>query len=138
MIPQTTRILAFLNIDAMIILTALGDVAVRTEAVTSEQLIVLWCVIGGFGGSICSLRFFQVKTPLEGWSQFGTNLILSAMVSPILVDWVSRLTGFPQGLRLSLPIALGVGVLGCQAVARAIPYAQRWLDRKGDKIVEDA
>ncbi len=136
--PLSSRILAAVNLDFLVILAAFGDVAVKTEVVTPDELLILWCVIGGFCGSFCSLRFFQPKTPLEASSQFFVNLCLSSIISPLLVDQAARWTGFPLGLRLALPISLFVGILGCQTVGLAIPYAEQWFRARGRRVVREA
>lgn len=135
--PWPARMLAMIHVDIMLVCAAIADIAVKTEAATSDEMLILWCLIGGSCGSVCSLRFFQPKTPFESTSQIFVNIVLSTMLSPIIVDQLSKATGFPVGLRLALPVSLIAGIMACQTVARMIPWAQKWVDAKGQKIVDD-
>ena len=137
MLPQGSQLLAEVTLIAAIGATAVADLSVRGETVTPDQLLVLWCVIGGMVGSFCSLQFFIVKTRVEAAWQLAVNLGLSAVVSPLLVDMVSYWTGYPLGLLLALPVSCGVGIGGQAAVIQIIPWGRKWLDGRARNIVKD-
>jgi len=137
MLTQSGQMLGEAILMAIIATTAVADIAVKTEQVTPDQLLVLWCVIGGLVGSFCSLQFFQVRTRPEAAWQMAVNLGLSGTLSPLIVDLISSWTAYPIGLRLALPIACGVGIGGQAVVAHLIPWARKWLDGRAKKYVED-
>jgi hypothetical protein len=66
----------------------------------------------------------------EKGAQLGVNVVLSATCSPSLVDLVSYWTSWPAGLRLALPISVGVGIVGRAAVATLIPYGREYLKKR--------
>ena len=127
--PLASRLLAWADLQLMVVFAAAGEIALKTESVTSDELIILWCMIGGFFGSFCSLHFYQPKDKFAAGMQFLVNLSFSAIFSPLLVDQTSYWTKLPLGLRLALPIAFLVGLLACTGVARALPYLQMGLDK---------
>ena len=137
MIPQGSQILGEVALMAVIATTALAEVGVRTETVTPDQLLILWCVIGGLVGSFCSLQFFHVTTRQQAAWQLGVNLGLSSMLSPLIVDLTSSWTDYPVGLRLALPIACGVGIGGQAVVAQLIPWCRKWIERRAQKISDN-
>lgn len=134
MMPQGSQLAAEMALVGAIALSAVADVGVRTETATPDQLLILWCVIGGCVGAFCSLQFFAVKTRGEAMMQMIVNLGLSSMVSPLVVDLASSWTGYPVGLRLSLPIACAIGLLGQQIVTLLIPLGRQWLTRKAKDV----
>ena len=122
-------IAAELSWVAMVILGAGANVAIA-EGATPEQLQILWCLIGGFMGSMCSLRFFQVKGWWENAAQLGVNILLSATAAPVLCDYAARWSGFPNGLRLAILVSAGTGIFGQQTVMQAIPLIQKVAARR--------
>lgn len=127
--------LAEANLGIVVILAAIADVAVKTEKATPDELLILWCLIGGFIGSFCSLRYFHPKSYWDASAQFGTNLCISAMGSPIMVDQISYWTSLPVGLRLALPVAFCVGVVGCNLTAMLIPYGEKYIRAYVEKFI---
>ena len=127
--PLASRLLGWADLQLMVVFAAVGEIALKSESVTSDELVILWCMIGGFFGSFCSLHFYQPKDKFAAGMQFAVNLSFSAIFSPLLVDQVSYWTKIPLGLRLSLPVAFLVGMLACAGVARALPYLQKFIDR---------
>lgn len=108
----------------MVVLGIVADGA-RLEGASPEQIQTLWCLIGGLGGSICSTKFFQVKGWFENCTQVVVNLILSAGVAPVLCDYVSNWTGYPNGMRLAILVSGIVGLFGQQTVNQAIPLIKK-------------
>lgn len=116
----------------MVVLGIVADGA-RLEGASPEQIQTLWCLIGGLGGSICSTKFFQVKGWFENCTQVVVNLILSAGVAPVLCDYVSNWTGYPNGMRLAILVSGIVGLFGQQTVNQLIPLMKKILDRRSKK-----
>lgn len=100
---------------------AAAEGSVRYETATPDQLIITWCIIGGFLGAFCSLRFFPVSGKVDTGMQLAVNLILSATCSPALIDVISYYTKIPAGLRMALPVSVAVGITGQALVAMLIP-----------------
>lgn len=98
-----------------------ADAAVRYETATPDQLIITWCIIGGFLGAFCSLRFFPVAGKVDTGMQLAVNLILSATCSPLIIDVTAYYTKIPAGLRMALPISVAVGITGQALVSMLIP-----------------
>jgi hypothetical protein len=136
MLSLPCRFLCELNLLMMVALTLGAETAIRYENTTNDQLLILWCLIGGFGGSFCSLRFFQQAKAMEAGMQFATNLIISTAVSPFLVDAVAFRCDLPVGLRLALPVSLSVGMLACSGVSLTIPYLEKWINKKGETLTK--
>lgn len=125
-----TQWMAEVSLISLVALAAAADAAVRSEVATPDQMLVLWCVIGGMLGSFCSLKFFEVKSRVEAAAQLGVNLVLSGVCSPIIVDVVSMYSGYPTGMRLALPIACALGIVGQQLVSKLIPIGQRFVEKR--------
>lgn len=100
---------------------AAADGAIRYETATPDQLIITWCIIGGFLGAFCSLRFFPVVGKVDTGMQLAVNLILSATCSPLIIDLTAYYTQIPAGLRMALPISVAVGITGQALVSMLIP-----------------
>lgn len=114
---------------------ATAELGIKMEVVTSDQLMILWCLIGGLLGAFCSLDFFPVGNgKWEKGAQLGVNVVLSATCSPSLVDLVAYWTGLPSGLRLALPISVGVGIVGRAAVFMLIPYGREFLKKRASDV----
>jgi uncharacterized membrane protein YsdA (DUF1294 family) len=126
--PHRLLAIGFMELQCLVFFAAIGDVAIKTESATPEQLIVLWCVIGGLLGSFCSLHYYRQVSHVEATTQFVVNLCLSVAFSPILAEYISYWISFPVGLRLCLPVACGVGLLGNAAVVRGLPFLQNAFD----------
>lgn len=127
---NTTQWMAEVSLISLVALTATADMAVRSESATPDQMLALWCVIGGMLGSFCSLKFFEVKSRVEAAAQLGVNLVLSGVCSPIIVDVISMYSGYPTGMRLALPIACALGIVGQQLVSKLIPIGQRFVEKR--------
>lgn len=122
----TAKVFVWLEFGALGLLAAIADIESRKEVVTPDELVIFWCLIGGLGGSICSLHFYPARDKTEGTWQFVVNIILSGIFSPIVCDWVSYLCHLPIGLRLALPVSCSVGFFACQAIWQGLPYVRRW------------
>ena len=134
-IPPAAWCLAEINLGGMVFTAALAEIAIKTENVTSDQLLILWCLIGGFIGSFVSLRYFHPKDYWDASTQFGTNLCISAVGSPLLVDQISYWTKLPVGLRLAIPTAFCIGVVGCNLTAMLIPYGEKYIRAYVEKFI---
>ena len=132
--PFASRILAVAELNLMVMFTAIADIAVRTNVATPDEILVLYCIIGGFGGSFCSLHFYQPKDRFAAGMQFTVNFCFSGIFSPLLVEYMSYWTAIPAGFRLALPVGFMIGLVACAVVARLLPHFQRGLD----KWAEDA
>lgn len=107
------------------------------ESATPDELLILWCIVGGLLGAACSLRFFPVSGFWPNIWQLGVNLVLSAAFSPQLCYWpVSAWTGAPIGLRLALPVSVTVGACGQAIVALIIPWGKKYIETRAAKLVE--
>lgn len=137
LINTITQHAIMIELQLMFILTAIADVAVRTEAATSDELLILWCLIGGLGGSICSLHFYPCDDRSNRAWQFIVNIICAAIFSPFLCDHVSYWTRLPLGLRMALPVAFGVGFFGCQAITQGLPYAKQYYRARWKRAIKD-
>lgn len=132
-----TNILQFAELQLIVICAALGEIGVRTELFSPEDITILWCLAGGFVGSFCSLHFYEPPTRAAAGMQFGVNLSLSAVASPALVDVISYWTRWPVGIKLALPVSAGVGIVACAAVAAALPYLPKYIMRRSEKLIDD-
>ena len=136
-LTTAARILTEITLGSMIILAQIAEIAVASEKVTSDELLLLWCLIGGLCGSFCSLRFFQPQRATEAVMQFGVNLCFATIVSPQACYVTSAWTGWPIGLRLALPVALVIGTVACNLVAIVLPYGERWFRGRAAKVSDD-
>lgn len=130
MVSHATGLMSEISLTLLILLAASADLAVKTEAATPDQILILWCLVGGLIGSIVSLRIFRVKDINDGTWQLMANLGISSMASPILTDLIGKYSGYPVGVRLALPVSLVLGIVGEQAVALLIPIAKKWFVSK--------
>lgn len=119
---------------------ATAELAIKTEVATPDQILILWCIIGGFLGAFCSLRFFPVQGNWENGWQLAVNLILSATFSPTLCHIIVAATpewiGISVGLRLALPVSVTVGAVAQAVVFALIPWGKKYLDARASKIVD--
>lgn len=130
MISHATGLMSEVSLTLLILIAASADLAVKTEVATPDQILILWCLVGGLIGSIVSLRVFRVKDVSDGTWQLVANLGISAMASPMLTDLIGKYSGYPVGVRLALPVSLILGIVGEQVVALLIPIAKRWFVSK--------
>ena len=138
MISHATGLMSEVSLTLLILFAASADLAVKMEVATPDQILILWCLIGGLIGSIVSLRIFRVKNINDGTWQLLANLGISSMVAPILTDLIGKYSGYPVGVRLALPVALVLGIVGEQAVALLIPIAKRWFVSKASLAAGEA
>lgn len=108
---------------------AAAEAAVKYETASPDQLIISWCLIGGFLGAFCSIRFFPVSGKVDTGMQLAVNLILSATFSPALIDITSYYTKIPAGLRMALPISVAVGIVGQALVSMLIPRGKEFVNK---------
>lgn len=107
------------------------------EGATPDELVICWCFIGGFGGSIGSLHFYPVKDRWTGAFQFLINFICAGFFAPLLCDQVSYWLNIQTTIKLALPVSFTVGFFACQAIARGIPYLQQYFDKKAKELVRE-
>jgi hypothetical protein len=105
-----------------------------------EDVVVLWCIVGGCLGAFCSLHFFRVQPSAHiqadiAW-QFFVNLILSGCFSPLLVPTAVKYSGL-RPMQVAIAISCGVGILAQQAVAKVIlPSLQKLADARAAKALK--
>lgn len=136
--------IARITIEMPIVLlgaAAAAEAGQLTGTMSMDDVICLWCVVGGCLGAICSLHFFRVPQGPHAhvdiaW-QFGVNMILSGAFSPLLVPTVAKWTGLPEGMKTAIPTALAVGIIAQRVVARLLPVFQKVLDARASKVASE-
>lgn len=134
---SAARMVFEVNMTLAIIFAAGAEVAMKYENTTPDEMLILWCLIGGVCGSACSLRFFKPASHLEGFWQMVTNLVIAGNFSPFVVDQVAWRLNFPVGLRMALPIAWTIGLLGTIGINRLLPFLDKWFTLRSNKILKN-
>lgn len=106
-----------------------------------EDVTVLWCIVGGCLGAFCSLHFFRVApsatTQTDVAWQFGVNLILSGVFSPLLVPAAVRYSGL-RPMQVAIAVSCAMGIAAQRLVATIIlPGVQKILEARAAKVVAD-
>lgn len=128
------KLVMWVDFSLLLVLAGISEVAMTYEIFSAADIIILHCLIGGIGGSSASIHFYPPANRSTGAFQFGINTLMAAFFSPAACEYISYWTKYPVGLRLALPVSFIVGLLACQAVARAIPWLQRYFDTYAGKV----
>lgn len=136
MIQTASHTLTEILLAAAAVTLASAEIAIKTEAATADELLILWCVIGGFLGACCSLKFCPSKGGWDNAVQLAVNLILSAAFSPQICWTIAPWIGAPVGLRLAIPVSVAVGSFAQAVVFMLIPWGKKYLEARAAKVVD--